>query len=197
MVFHGELRADEHARAHLHESPPSMTVPLVVLSLGSIFSGWLGAPEYLWGSKWERWLGPLFGAAEAHHGSVETELLVTGATLLVVIVAVYLAYRTFGRGAPVTIGGEPRAGFGRLLANRYYIDEFYDRVVVRPFTGTATWLARVFDPAVIDGAVNGIAGGAQRMSVLWQTLQSGNVQHYLVGFLVGALALLGYYMGQP
>ncbi len=56
MVFHGESRAAEAGRAHLHESPPTMTLPLVVLSLGSIFAGWLGAPEYLWGSRWERWL---------------------------------------------------------------------------------------------------------------------------------------------
>jgi hypothetical protein len=50
---------------------------------------------------------------------------------------------------------------------------------------------------VIDGIVNGVAGTARHVSVLWQTLQSGNVQHYLVGFLFGALALLGYYIGQP
>jgi NADH-quinone oxidoreductase subunit L len=199
MVFHGELRAGESARAHLHESPPTMTLPLVLLSLGSIFSGWLGAPEYLWGSKWERWLAPLFGAAAAHHESLQTEILVTAATLLLVAVAVYLAYLRFARRPVASLpDAESRAGvFYRLLLNKYYIDEIYDRAVVRPFTAASGWLARVFDPAVIDGIVNGVGAGARHASFLWQRLQSGNVQHYLVGFLVGALALLGYYLGQP
>jgi NADH-quinone oxidoreductase subunit L len=198
MVFHGELRADERARAHLHESPPTMTVPLVLLSLGSIFAGWLGAPEYLWGSRWERWLGPFFGAGEAHHGAIETELLVTAGTLLIAGVAIFLAYWRYGRRAgPEAAGAERAPGpLYRLLANRYYIDELYDLAVVRPFTAVSSWLARVFDPVVIDGIVNGIAGTARHVSSIWQTLQSGNVQHYLVGFLVGALALLGYYVGQ-
>jgi NADH-quinone oxidoreductase subunit L len=199
MVFHGELRAGEHARAHLHESPPTMTLPLVLLSLGSIFSGWLGAPEYLWGSKWDRWLAPVFGAQEAHHTSFATEIFVTAATLVLVGLAIYLAYWRFGRHrAPVAAEAQTRAGaLNRLLLNKYYVDELYDRAIVRPFTATATWLARVFDPAVIDGLVNGVAGAARRISVLWQGLQTGNVQHYLVGFLVGVLALLGYYVGQP
>ncbi|HEX2229300.1 MAG TPA: NADH-quinone oxidoreductase subunit L, partial [Candidatus Binatia bacterium] len=160
MVFHGELRAGEHARAHLHESPPTMTLPLVLLSLGSIFSGWLGAPEYLWGSKWERWLAPVFGAQEAHHAELTTEIFVTAATLVLVALAIYLAYWRFGRHrAPVAAEGQTRAGaLNRLLVNKYYVDEIYDWAVVRPFTATATWLARVFDPAVIDGLVNGVAG---------------------------------------
>ncbi len=76
MVFHGECRADPHAKAHLHESPASMTLPLIILAAGSICAGWLGAPEYLWGSVWDHWLQPIFGAA-GHHGSVGTEILVT------------------------------------------------------------------------------------------------------------------------
>jgi NADH-quinone oxidoreductase subunit L len=199
MVFHGELRAGEHLRAHLHESPQTMTLPLVVLSLGSIFAGWLGAPEYLWGSWWQRWFTPVFGAPQAHHGSVESEILVTAATLALAGMAIYLAYARYGRQGAVI--SQDAAGRGsalyRVLLNKYYIDELYDRALVRPFTAGSNWLARVFDPQVIDGIANGIAGSARRTSVLWQRLQTGNVQHYLVGFLVGILALLGYYIGQP
>jgi NADH-quinone oxidoreductase subunit L len=197
MVFHGECRVAEHARAHLHESPVAMTMPLVILSLGSIFAGWLGAPEYLWGSWWDRWLGPVFGAHEAHHGSVETEIYVTLATLALVGAAIYLAYARYGRpGVIVEQDGETGAGLYRLALNKYYIDEFYDFAVVRPYTALSDWFARVFDPGVIDGIANGIARTARGMSVLWQSVQTGNVQHYLVGFLAGTLALLGYYIGQ-
>jgi NADH-quinone oxidoreductase subunit L len=58
LVFHGNLRADEHVKAHIHESPAVMTVPLVILAIGSIFAGWVGAPDYLWGSRWDQWLNP-------------------------------------------------------------------------------------------------------------------------------------------
>ena len=70
MVFHGECRADGHTKAHLHESPAVMTWPLVILAIGSIFTGWLGAPEYLWGNRWDHWLEPIFGVQE-HHGCRE------------------------------------------------------------------------------------------------------------------------------
>ena len=105
MVFHGECRASAHAQAHLHESPATMTVPLVILAAGSIFAGWLGAPEYLWGSKWDHWLAPVFGAQEAHHGSVAVEIYVTLATLALVGAAIYLAYARFGRPGVVNSAG--------------------------------------------------------------------------------------------
>jgi NADH-quinone oxidoreductase subunit L len=199
MVFHGECRASAHAQAHLHESPPTMTAPLVILAAGSIFAGWLGAPEYLWGSKWDHWLAPVFGAQEAHHGSVAMEIYVTLATLALVGAAIYLAYARYGRpGVKIAQDAETGGGFFyHLSLNKYYIDEFYDFTVVRPFTAGSDWLARVFDPGVIDGIANGIARTARGMSVFWRGVQTGNVQHYLVGFLIGTLALLGYYIGQP
>jgi NADH-quinone oxidoreductase subunit L len=198
MVFHGECRTGEHARAHLHESPATMTVPLVILSLGSIFAGWLGAPEYLWGSRWERWLAPVFGAAGAPHGSVDTEIYLTLTTLALIGAAIYLAYLRYGRpGVTIEQDGEKGGIFYQLSLNKYYLDELYDLAVVRPLTALSDWLARVFDPGVIDGIANGIGRTARGMSLLWQGLQTGNIQHYLLGFLAGTLALLGYYFGQP
>ncbi len=194
MVFHGNCRADDHAKAHLHESPPVMTLPLMILAAGSIFTGWLGAPEYLWGSRWDRWLQSIFGAAE-HHGSVRTEIMVTLLTLGVVAVGIYLAYAKYGRaGAPIDEKSENL--FYRLSLNKFYIDELYDFVVVRPFTACSRFFAQFIDPWVIDGAVNGTAAVARGLSWVWRGLQTGNVQHYVAGFLLGTLALLAYYVGQ-
>jgi NADH-quinone oxidoreductase subunit L len=88
-------------------------------------------------------------------------------------------------------------GFYRLLFNKYWIDELYDSVIVRPFTVISQTLAQIFDPKVIDGAVNGIAATARGLSVFWRGIQTGNVQHYLVGFVAGTIALLAYYLGHP
>ncbi|MGZ8443891.1 MAG: NADH-quinone oxidoreductase subunit L [Candidatus Binatia bacterium] len=196
MVFHGECRAGDHAKAHLHESPAVMTWPLMILAVGSIFSGWLGAPEYLWGSRWDHWLAPIFGPAAGHHDSVSTELLVTALTLAVVTAGIYLAYLMYGRPGARTAQQTANGIFYDISLNKYYVDEIYDFVFVRPFTALAKFFASIVDPWVIDGAVNGLAATVRGFSTVWRGLQTGNVQHYAAMFLVGALALLAYYLGQ-
>jgi NADH-quinone oxidoreductase subunit L len=197
MVFHGESRADTHVKAHLHESPAVMTLPLVVLAIGAIFTGWLGAPEYLWGSRWDHWLEPVFGRAQAHHGSVSAEIIVTLITLAIVGAVIYLAYLNYGRpGAQLGAGSGAGGLLYRLSLNKYYIDEIYDRVFVRPFTACSEFFAQFIDLRVIDGTVNGIAAATRGVSSIWLGLQTGNVQHYLAAFLLGALALLAYCLGQ-
>jgi NADH-quinone oxidoreductase subunit L len=199
MVFHGNSRVDEHVKAHIHESPPAMTIPLVILALGSIFAGWLGAPEYLWGSRWDHWFQPVFGGVhEGTHGSLAEEINLTLMTLGIGGLGFVLAYVAYARPSQLPDRLAALAGGGgyRLLLHRYYIDELYDFVVVRPFTYFSRWLAQVFDPGVIDGLVNAVARGAKGFSLIWREVQTGNVQHYLVGFLVGTLALLTYFLGQ-
>ncbi|HUF41972.1 MAG TPA: NADH-quinone oxidoreductase subunit L [Verrucomicrobiae bacterium] len=197
MVFHGAFRGDTHAGEHLHESPPAMTLPLIVLAVGSIFAGWLGAPEYLWGSPWDRWLQPVFGPGDVHHGPVTTEIIVTLMTLATVAFGILLAYQKYGRpGVMIDAGTDSGGLLYRLSLNKFYIDEVYDFVIVRPFTAGSRFLARCVDPWVIDGAVNGVAAAARGLSSVWRGLQTGNVQHYVAGFLIGTVALLAYYLGQ-
>ena len=199
MVFHGSCRADEHVRAHIHESPAVMTVPLVILAMGSIFAGWLGTPEYLWGSRWDEWLEPIFGAAaKTHAGSAGDEILLMQLTLAIVALAILLAYFSYGREGklPRNLSSFAWGAPYRLFFNKYYVDELYDFVIVRPFTSCSRWLALVFDPGVIDGLVNGVAKGTRGFSLIWREIQTGNIQHYLIGFLIGTLGILAYYLGQ-
>jgi NADH-quinone oxidoreductase subunit L len=199
LVFHGECRADERVQGHIHESPAVMTVPLILLAIGSIFAGWLGAPDYLWGSRWDQWLQPIFGGAHAAaHGSLTDEINLTLLTLAIGGLGFLLAYFSYGRTSrlPERLASLAGGGPYRLLLNKYYVDELYDVLIVRPFTTCSRWLAQVFDPGVIDGLVNGVAKGARGLSLIWREVQTGNVQHYLAGFLVATLALLAYFFGQ-
>jgi NADH-quinone oxidoreductase subunit L len=198
MVFHGPCRADEHVKAHIHESPPVMTIPLMILALGSIFAGWLGTPEYFWGSAWDRWFEPIFGVHGEHLGLLTMEISSMLATLAIVGLGILLAYLSYGRAIrlPERFSSLAGGSLYRLLLNKYYVDELYDFLIMRPFTAVSRFLAQVFDPEVIDGAVNGIAASARALSSLWRGIQTGNVQHYLMGFLAGTLALLAYYLGQ-
>jgi len=137
LVFHGECRADEQVKTHIHESPAVMTLPLVVLAAGSIFAGWLGAPEYLWGSLWDQWLQPIFGGGhEAAHSSEADEINLTLLTVAIGALGFLFAYFAYGRASKLPDRLASLAGGGpyRLLLHKYYIDEVYDALVVRPFT---------------------------------------------------------------
>jgi NADH-quinone oxidoreductase subunit L len=119
---------------------------------------------------------------------------VTALTLAVVAIGIYFAYRKYGRVQDST--AEREGLLYRLSFDKFYVDELYDRAVVRPFTGAARFCAGFVDPWVIDGIVNGAAATARGVSWLWRGLQTGNVQHYVAGFLLGTLALLAYYIRQ-
>jgi NADH-quinone oxidoreductase subunit L len=121
--------------------------------------------------------------------------MVTLLTLAVVAVGIYWAYAKYGK-AGAQIAAESENRIYRLSLNKYYIDELYDAVIVRPFTACSRFFAQIIDPWVIDGMVNGIAAMARGVSWVCRGLQTGNVQHYVAGFLVGTLALLAYYIGQ-
>ena len=194
LVFHGPCRVREPVRAKIHESPRVMTVPLAALALGSVFAGWVGAPEFMWGSPWQRWLEPVFGAQDhTAHGDVSAEWLLMSLTFVIAALGFFLAYLSYGRGGavPERISSWPAFNW---LAGKYYVDEIYDLILVRPFTRLSAWMAQSFDPKFIDGAVNGVAGRVLGSSLFWRQVQTGNVQHYLFVFLAGALVILAYYL---
>jgi len=197
MVFHGDSRVEQRLKAHIHEAPAVMTMPLMVLALGSIFAGWLGAPEFLWGSLWDHWLQPFFGGPEGiPHGDLSQEILLMLLALASAGVGFFLAYLFYGRSGKIPDASWAGGGLYRWLLNRYYVDELYDRVLVRPLTSGAGWCAQIFDLGFIDGVVNGLAHRIREASLFWRRLQSGNVQHYLLGFLAGTLIILAYYLGR-
>ena len=194
MVFHGKSHVDEHLNGHIHESPSVMTLPLILLALGSIFAGWLGAPEYMWGSAWDRWLGPLFSQRELNvHGGVTSEVVLTILTAGLAGLGIFLAYVFYGRKEATPEGGSSGSLY-RLLANKYYVDEFYDFLLVQPFTAISRWLATVFDAVVIDGVVNGVGNSVRGSGLFWRRLQTGNVQYYLLAFLMGTVLVLAYFL---
>jgi NADH-quinone oxidoreductase subunit L len=196
LTFTGELRASPEVAHHVHESPPVMTVPLVVLALLSVGGGWVGLPEgWLWGPAFGRFLAPVTGSVHLgeHGGGVET-LLMTVSTLLAVAGAT-LAYVFYVRvpELPETLAARLRPAYA-LLAGKYWVDELYDAVVVRPYVWVANACWRVVDQWIIDGVVNGVATAAVANGQLWRYVQDGNVQHYALIFLGGAIALLSYYL---
>jgi len=193
LVFYGPSKVEQHVKSHIHESPRVMTFPLILLALGSIFAGWLGTPEFMWGSVWDHWLRPVFGAQEeVHHGGMIEEILML-LTVGIAGLGIFLAYIFYCRAGKVPELLSSSVLY-RCLLNKYYVDETYDFLLVRPFTWWSKWLANVFDTGFIDRIVNGVAERVRGSSLFWRQLQTGNVQHYVFGFLTGTLIILAYYL---
>jgi NADH-quinone oxidoreductase subunit L len=198
MTFLGSNRTGEKERAHLHEAPAVMTGPLVVLGILSLAGGVLNLPPFVGGGAvLERWLEPVVSPAERFfplempHGQVE--LLLVGGAVAIGLLGLLAGFRsTLARPIPPARQAPADTGLARLLYRKYYVDELYDALIVRPIV----WLSRIVlwkgvDQGVVDGAaVNGSARVSQGLGWLGSRLQTGQVGVYVVLFLVGALWVL-------
>jgi NADH-quinone oxidoreductase subunit L len=196
LTFHGEPRADRHRMEHVHESPPVMTVPLFVLAAGALLAGWLGKgmldPEGGW------WAGAIVTGPDNHvvHAMHEVPLLVKLAPTLAMATGLGFAWLFYverpdlpGR---VVAAVRPLHTF---LYNKWYFDELYDFVFVRP----ALALGRIFwqggDVGIIDRfGPDGIARTALAGGVRTVRLQTGYLYHYAFAMLIGLVLLVGLYL---
>jgi NADH-quinone oxidoreductase subunit L len=198
MTFLGENRTGEAERQHLHESPPVMTAPLIVLGILSVIGGLFNLPAFVGGEALlEHWLEPViapahpFYALEMPHGRIEFFLV--GAAVAVGLLGLFAGYRaTMGRKIVPASESPDDIGLARVLNRKYYVDEIYDRLIVRPLV----WMSRAVlwrgvDQGLVDGAaVNGTARLSRGLGWLGSRLQTGQVGVYVVLFMVGALWIL-------
>ncbi|PWB77027.1 MAG: NADH-quinone oxidoreductase subunit L [Holophagae bacterium] len=210
MTFHGEFRGGHEAEHHLHESPPSMTLPLIILGALSVVGGILiGFPGQLFHrpelNRIEHFLHPVMAPLAAAHGevanagqaahgvSLPTEWVLV-ITSVLVAVAGWMVARNFYVGdqafAPARRLAERFPFVHKLLLNKYWVDELYDAVVVRPFFGLARFSWKVVDVVIIDTVfVNGSAFAVELTGDFLRFLQTGNVRNYALSVALGILVL--------
>jgi NADH-quinone oxidoreductase subunit L len=197
LTFHGKPRYDEH-KVHVHESPWSMLGPLVVLAVLSVVGGWIAAPALLGGTDYfTSFLAPVLGShegAEALSESAARSLEITLAVVAVVSALIGLAVAWWlYLSKPEKADGIAKSlkpAYNTLL-NKYYVDELYAAVVVRPLMWISTnILWKVADVAIIDGAVNGIAHETTALGDGVRHTQSGNTRSYAVWVVVGAIVII-------
>jgi NADH-quinone oxidoreductase subunit L len=198
MTFLGENRTGERERGHLHDAPWVMTGPLLVLGALSASGGLLNLPPLVGGgAALEHWIEPVTAPAAAFvrlempHGN--TELFLVGAAVLIGVVGLVAGWKaTLRRPTPTAADAPAETGLARVLYRKYYVDEIYEALIVRP----VVWLSRSVlwkgvDQGVVDGAaVNGTARVSQGLGWIGSRLQTGQVGVYVVLFLVGALWIL-------
>jgi len=197
LTFGGKPRFDEH-KVHVHESPWSMLGPLVVLAVLSTVGGWVALPALFQGPDYfVNFLGPVFGGHEtaeaagdiaAHHLELILAGVAVGAALIGMVVAYWLYLKRPGKADGLAHSLKPAY---TTLLNKYYMDELYAAVVVRPLLWISTnALWKAADVAGIDGAVNGIADGARAIGDGVRHAQSGNTRSYAVWVVVGAIVII-------
>ena len=180
VTFWGPSRVDQQHAAHVHEPSPTMTVPLVILAVLSIATGYVGIPEFL---------APVFeGGDGAHGGGAMGIMLLATAMGLLGIGGAYYAY-VLHPSLPDRWAHQWRTAY-EWSFHKWYFDEAYDRSIVRPTFTVAVELWKRIDVAVIDGAVNGIARAIAWGAWFLRLVQSGQTQHYALGMALGAVVIL-------
>ncbi len=166
---------------HLHEALPIQTIPIIILAAGASIGGYIPVANFL---------EPVFG----HAADVGT-LAFWGLALLTLVAAgigFLLAYLLYARRPELAVAWRSRLGpVATLVEHKYYIDELYDRAIVRPGFALARFLNNVFEPRVIDGAVNGVADFFLLESREWRLIQTGRVRSYGLWTLGGAIGIVG------
>ncbi len=198
MTFHGEPRADEKVMAHVRESPPVMTIPLIFLAVGSIGAGYLGYSSFVGAEMAGFWresilMLPEHDALEAaHHAPASVKLLPTAAAGagIAIATAMYLLRPEW----PVRVARRFQALY-RFLLNKWYFDELYDWLFVRPAFSIGDGLWKSGDGALIDGVgPDGVAAATKELARRAGRLQTGYVYHYAFAMLIGVAALVSWYL---
>ena len=198
LTFYGKFRGTSEQEHHLHESPPSMTIPLIVLAILSIVGGLIGLPEALGGHHWlEHYLSPLFAYTIAQIPAIKaektTELVLMCASVGGALLAIIWAFTKYGKGGniPVEEDGE-RTPITALAYHKFYIDELYDLIIRKPLDTASKFFYKVVDLRIIDGLVNGLGKVSVESSKGLRLLQTGNVGFYIFVMVIGIIAMMAY-----
>lgn len=197
LTFFGKPRYDEN-NIHPHEAPKTMTFTLIILAILSAVGGFIGLPHFLGlPNLIDNWLDPVFSQSnfilssipQHSEHSLSIELLLLLVSVLIASAAIIFAFRKFIKKEEF----EEAQGFGKIITNKFYIDEIYERIIVNPIKYISDkFLWNIFDIKIIDNFINGIANYISRLSLDWRRLQTGIIQDYATIAIAGVVVILFY-----
>ncbi len=197
-AFLGEFRGKEVLHGHHpHESPKVMTIPLIIIAVGAIFSGWLGIPESLGGgANFQRFLEPVLGHPELPHVDHSLEYLLMGLGVLAGITGITLAYLVYvKRPSLETLFSSRFKNLYTFLYRKWLFDELYHRIFVIPTLFLSrTVVNLILDTFIIDQTVNGSARTTETLAGLFRRLHTGIVNHYSWFILIGLIIYMFFVM---
>jgi len=198
LVFFGKERASEEKMHHIHESPSSITIPLIVLAVLSTLGGFMGVPEILFGNDWlGNFLSPVFSQSTElkveHHLSHATEYGLMGTIIVFTLVMIAIAYSRYVSKAHVPASDESQLGsFHKTVLHKYYVDEIYDTIIVKPLYWKSKFLDIVIEKSGIDKIVNLTGDAVTDWSKIFRRLQNGHLGYYIFVMVIGVILIVGF-----
>ncbi|MES2429585.1 MAG: NADH-quinone oxidoreductase subunit L [Bacteroidota bacterium] len=192
MTFLGKFKGTHDQEHHLHESPAAITIPLIILAILAVVGGWVGIPEVFMhgGHRLEAFLEPVFAPSNAlvekHHLSHSTEYTLMAVSVGGALIALLFAWNKFSKYQKTEA---PESGIGKVLSNKWYVDELYNTIIVKPIQAIAAFFNNILEKKGIDGFVNGIGKAVNYGSRQIRLLQNGQVGMYVLLMVLGILAL--------
>jgi len=181
VTFVGRFRGTEEQRDHLHESPPAITIVLVILAVLSVIGGFVNIPNVFFegGDKLTQFLAPVIPVKQVEIVSHSTELSLMALSTVLVLVAILVAWLRFRRAS-----FPESKGLGKVLENKWYVDEIYDAMIVHPLNKLGEILNEALEKSGIDALVNGVGRAVQYGGRQLRWLQSGQVGSYVLLMVV-------------
>lgn len=198
LVFFGKERASEEKMHHIHESPSTITIPLIMLAVLSALGGFMGVPEMFSGNNWVGgFLSPVFAKSielkAEHHLSHSTEWALMGTIVVFTLLMIVLAYARYVRKGHVPVAEE--AGLNtvhKTIYNKYYVDEIYEAVVVRPLYWMSKLLDIVIEKSGIDKLVNLAGDAVYDWSKIFRLMQNGSLGYYIFVMVIGVILIIAF-----
>jgi NADH-quinone oxidoreductase subunit L len=189
LTFAGKFRGTEEQLHHAHESPFAITIPLIILAILSTIGGLAGIPDVFVknGHKLANFLSPVFVQSHKIHAVPEqTEIILLGVSVILIIAVCIWAWKKYKNYSPEL---KEQSGLAKAIQNKFYIDELYDSIIVKPLKSLSGFLSNVIDKSGIDGIVNGVGKSINYGSRQIRLLQSGQVGTYIFLMVIGMLVL--------
>ncbi|MCB1159845.1 MAG: NADH-quinone oxidoreductase subunit L [Leptospiraceae bacterium] len=205
LTFYGKERIDHHTKEHMHESPITITLPLMILAFFAAVMGLVQIPHILFGGNHllESYFKPIFSQGESivaawgikqepHHLSAGLEWGLLIGSVAIALIGIAYAYKKFISGAQVPPKDEDMQGLPKTIYAKYYVDEIYESAFIQPLIQLSNWLSAFFDKKVIDGIVEGTGKVFLAISERVRKLQTGIVGDYAFSIVIGTILVIAY-----
>lgn len=191
LTFYGNFRGTHHQQEHLHESPSSMTFPLIILAILSAAGGFLGMPELFHVPHFlYNFLEPVIALHSTHNVSESFEIGMIVTSIVALILIIYFVYNYYiGKNNQPEEREEQLPAFGKVLYNKYYVDELYSNLITKPLDWISKQAYKFIELRFIDGIVNGFGVVTNGASSMLRYVQTGNIGFYVFGMVLGIILI--------
>jgi NADH-quinone oxidoreductase subunit L len=200
LVFHGNFRGDSHSESHIHESGSSMTIPLIILAILSVFGGILNLPG-IFLHKGAHWFNDYLNAntigldlIEQHHLDASQAILLMVVASIIALSVMTWAYVNYAKRGNLAKADEELASWEKVSNAKLYFDELYNLLFVKPIEFISSSIHHYFDVAVLRNGVFGIAGLVEKTGNVTRKWQSGLLSSYLFWMALGLVIIIGSYI---